>query len=155
MSAWRERRRAREEGVEVELPSGMFARIRPVSFTALLSYGNVPEMLTPIIREAAAGKLNADGVADADAVTRTFELANAVCRYAFVYPRIVNTPEEDDEISIEDVDLDDRMEVMNFLNKPLSHLRSFRSQQTAAVEFVPNGKSDEPTAESAVEVEGA
>jgi hypothetical protein len=149
-SAWRQ---PRTEGYVKQLPSGNVARLRPVSPDQLLTTGEVPDILTPlVVRMLFEG---ADGselsqLSDPSAVVQnagaTVQLFNTICRLAFVEPRIVADPQGDDEISINDVPLLDRGFVFQLVTQPAEVLRDFMFPESGTVAAVPDGEGDgEPT----------
>lgn len=129
---WREKR---AEGVEITLPSGHVARIRPVSMRAFLNLPTIPDTLTPIVRKAVFGD-SADKLNPEDN-EKLHDVLDHLCRYAFVSPRIVDDPQADDEIGIEDLDTTDKWAVYAMLDKAAHEMRSFRFEQARAVESVP------------------
>lgn len=154
-------RKPREEGYllalpsgESLLPSGNFARIRPVALDVLLRQGTIPDLLTPFV-----AKMIYEGVdtKELDALLSVEKLAeqsdemlaliDAICIAAFLEPRIVADPQADDEIAIEDVELADRGTVFSLAVLPANDLRRFLERQASSVEPVPDGDGDGAEAE--------
>ena len=153
VTAGREWRQAREEGYIQHLPSGKVVRLRPVSPDQLIVLGNVPDRLTPLVLRMVYEGSDAELM---DAFTEpnttaaeareSIELFNVVCRLAFVAPRIIENPQADDEISIDDVSLADRGFVFRLATGPAELLRTFRWQATEAVDDLSDGEGDaQPT----------
>jgi len=142
-------RQAREQGVVVTLPSGHVARLRGVGPDLLLSRGSIPDALTPLI--AGAMGLGQDSIeldrSDLNTVKDFVALAEEICRLAFIEPRIVDEPEADDEISLDDLSFDDKMFVSRLLQEPVADLEKFRPGQAPDVEPVAAEPGDEPPAE--------
>lgn len=147
-AAWRQ---PRTEGYLKELPSGAVARLRPVSPDQLIVAGEVPDILTPLVLKmlfqgSDGSELTKLVTSNEESLTHargTMTLINAVCRAAFVQPRIVAEPATDDEISIDDVTVLDRYFVFQLATQPAEVLRDFRlSPETTDVATVPDGEGD-------------
>lgn len=147
-------RRPREEGFLKQLPSGKIARLRPISPDLLLYRGEVPDLLTGLVTKMVMGGADAQ---DLDAVVNpalsiaeagdSVRFFNLVCQLAFVSPRIVENPQGDDEIAIEDVDLVDRGFVWRVCTLATDELRFFRVEPPVDVAPVPDGENVEPATE--------
>lgn len=146
-AAWRQ---PRTEGYTKELPSGAVARLRPVSPDQLIAGGEVPDILTPLVLKMLFQ--GSDG-SELSRLTQpeqvlvhageTVKLINAICRLAFVQPRIVDDPQSDDEISIDDVAIIDRSFVFQLATQPAEVLRDFRLSPTITdVATVPDEQGD-------------
>lgn len=146
-------RAPRVEGFKKQLPTGIWVRLRYVSPDMLILGGEVPNSLAGLVT-----KMAFDGV-DSDAMQqqiiaisephRTLEFAgesiqllNAVCKLAFVQPRIVNKPSADDECSIEDIELVDRGAVFRMCTHSIDALRRFRYEPPPDVSSIPDGDAD-------------
>lgn len=143
-SAWR-------KTVKVTLPvSGHTVEIRSFDMTILTVLGRIPDGLTPLVNKVIEATLKGDKGAKTDLINeidrlgsleryhRMLDLATVACQYAFVHPRIVDDPHGEDEIAMSDVHPNDRLFVFNFIGVPAHKLESFRDQQAANVEFVPD-----------------
>lgn len=143
---WRERRRTREEGLEITLPSGLSARIRAVGVDTFLMSGHIPDSLTPIIAEAVNTGIAQLPELDTVQATRDYlQLLDALAKTAFVSPKVVDRPQADNEISPEDIDVGDKMWVLGFLGRPADALKSFRQEQTANVAGVGDAEGNPQT----------
>jgi hypothetical protein len=147
-------RKPREEGFVLALPSGNSARIRPVALDVLLRNGKIPDLLTPFVAQMVYQGVDTDELDKLLSVeklteqsTEMLELIDAVVCAAFVEPRIVEDPQEDDEISIADVELADRGTVFSLAVLPANDLRRFLQRQAAGVEPLPDSDGNEPEAE--------
>lgn len=86
------------------------------------------------LKEAMAGLENLERVCD------------IVCRAAFVNPRIVDDPQGDNEIGIDDIDLPDKIHVLTLSLRGAAALKHFRYQPETDVEPVPDEQGDaQPT----------
>ncbi|MCB0184342.1 MAG: hypothetical protein KDE31_08760 [Caldilineaceae bacterium] len=155
-------RKPRVEGYMQQLPSGNWARLRPVAPEALIVSGNIPDVLTPLVSrmlyegidktaETLEQALSGTEAGDVDmdkvttALKRMGEMVDAfdaVCVAAFVSPRIVAEPDADDEIAIDDLTLNDKLHVFYLATQPAEVLRFFRYEPPADVAAVANEPGD-------------
>ena len=124
-------RRLREEGEPVELPSKHVACLRPISLLLLLERGKVPDTLSGMVSQLIlkGGK----PAATLETYQDFAELISWVCHIAFIEPRIVDDPQEDNEISIDDVGFEDRVFVFNWAQKEVQYLMPFRPEPSGDV----------------------
>lgn len=150
----REWRLMREEGLLVQLPSSQnWVRLRRVAIDALILAGRIPDLLTPL----AAAQLwepkwvYADDVkrvlAEAKSAKEYTELLSIIVPAAMMEPRCVDSPQADDEISLDDLDYLDKFTIYNLATQPLGWLHSFRAQQAATVEPVLHSEDNQPAPE--------
>lgn len=121
-------RRLREEGASVQLPSGNVAQLRPVSLEELVVSGKIPNPLLARVRSLIGLGLREDEN-EIDMAERTKEMIDImkiVCQSAFLNPRIVDDPENDNEISFFDLSAMDRDFVMDWVQGPQRTLEPFR-----------------------------
>jgi hypothetical protein len=133
--------KALQQGVEFTLPeSGLKARLRPVDFTIFAAYGQLAdELLSTVLRLIQ----ETDGATAQDLITVTGSFQNqlvqsrylmeAYARCAFVYPRIVDVPQEEDEICAKWLGWTDLEFCYQMFNLSLPQMLTFREQQTAAL----------------------
>lgn len=134
--------------VTVTLPqSGHTVEIRSFDMTILTILGRIPDGLTPLVNKVIEATLKGQRADVIDEINqlkpleryhRMLDIASAACQYAFVHPRIVDDPHGEDEIALSDVHPNDRLFVFNFIGVPAHKLESFRDQQAANVESVPD-----------------
>lgn len=149
-------RAMREQGVVQTLPSGRVVRMRTVTPDRLLRLGHIPDILTPFALGLLYGK---DPDVEAVQFLQPREQAQeaiamldsiaVVCRAALVSPRVVDDPQAEDEIAIEDLTIDERGWVFRLALWPAEMLKSFRFQPSGNVETLPDGQEPEPTPEPA------
>ena len=136
----KEWKRLRKEGVLVELPSGMVARLRPVSIIDLWrSSGSIPDGLTAIIGDLLVnGTVSAQkSEMTAELITSIAELYTMVCRAAFVEPAIVDSPRDNaEEIALEDLSQADREFTLAWVSTPTTELKPFLTEQGQSLESV-------------------
>ena len=137
-------RTPREEGFLITLPSGNVARLRPVALDVLITTGKLPDILTPIAAKTLWTEEDTDKIANAPELAKGFaELVYFVQPAAFLEPVVIADGEPGDgEIHIEDIDFSDKVAVFNLATAGADALRKFCNKQTAALEPVPNGKSN-------------
>lgn len=150
----KEWRQAREEGVEVILPySGFTARIRPIDVGFFALHKGVPDILAGIINP-----MIDDNRFDTPVIPQTDDpearkawltfLDELVC-YTFVEPQVRPYEEEplplrDNEISIEDILYQDKIQLYKLLSRPARSLHRLRESQIKLMEALPtdtNGAS--------------
>jgi hypothetical protein len=125
---WRKRR---EEGVEIRFPTTKnIARIRPLDITFFLKEGRVHNLLESAAFEGLVEKDVTEYTEDeVTAFQVTLDFLNKVTTHCFVSPKIVDNPTADDEISIEDVLLDEKYFLFSLLARPAQALDHFRPKQ--------------------------
>jgi hypothetical protein len=120
VAVWSEDRRKNEEGFVRELWSGRVARLRAPNLETMLLEGVIPDPLAGLVQRMLY--LGADA-ADYDNLSRLnklhelpreelahmLKLFEVVCKAMFIEPRIVNEVEGENEITIDDVDILDRV----------------------------------------------
>ena len=139
-------RQAREEGIEISLPSGNTVALRPVEVDFFVAHGHIPDSLASKITEMINGTLGTTNeIPASEKVEQSKEwltFLDELCAYAFVKPRItdvplvgreVSTPQGDFELSIEDVTYYDKLAVYRLFGYPAHVLRTFRQQQINVV----------------------
>lgn len=137
---WRE---PRLKGYVVTLPSGNVARIRPVALDVLITTGKLPDLLTPIAAKTLWTEVETADIADASDMAKGMaELFGVVCRAAFIEPKIADDEPGEGEISLEDIDFQDKAAVFQLATQPAEVLRKFREQQARGVASVPDGENE-------------
>jgi hypothetical protein len=147
----------REEGFVYRLPSaGVEVRLRRVALDQLVAAGQIPDFLTPMAYKVLFQQLGGpepDFKSDAEFI----QLVNIIATAALLEPRIVDNPQADDEIALEDLDFGDRTAIYMIAKQPLEVLHRFRASQTGDVATVEdsqgNGaKAIEPVTDSGATV---
>lgn len=149
--AWRT---GAKEGFVIELPSGKRARVkRTMNLLTMLEKGKIPNPLAGRMREMIAERkampeLKGDDASEA--VPQLLDLVAAQVKRNFVEPRVEEEPADWDEetdgewepsegaISLEDVDMQDRMYAFAFAQGMALDLEKFRRQQATALATVQN-----------------
>lgn len=149
VTSGKEWRKPREQGVEITLPSGNVARIRPLSPYAFLRYGNIPDTLSAVVSDMVNGRgVNTE---TEETMHKFLEILDLICIHTMVSPRIVANPQADDEIAIEDLDEADKMHIYRQFGRTASQLESFRPEPESDVESVSVVPTDEYAAVETLE----
>lgn len=146
-----EYRTMREQGVPQTLLSGRKVKMRAVTPDKLLRGGRVPDILTPLVLKMLKGEVENEEIdnfygQERDEVKDNLAMidsVNVVCEAALVYPRVVDMPEGDDEISIDDLSLTDRFWIFKLAFQPAEVLSRFRLESLANVDSSADSEGDE------------
>lgn len=141
-------RKPREEGMEIEFPaSGNVARIKPLGLDWFINHDAIPNILNSAVFEELADKdITQLSDSNLEALKTTTAFLDSVVRATFVYPKIVDKPTSDDEISIDDVIMEDKYFLFTLLARPAQMLQSFRPKPEGNVGAIPpiqNGDNTE------------
>lgn len=138
--SWAERKRLRVEGVEKVLPDGgLTVRIRAVEMSWFLMRANLEDFLTPLVTnlidrvELRASqedmKKREDALSPQELIAYEQEglrLRAEYAKYAMISPRIVDDPQGEDEIALDDLSYINAIVIWNWATQPLEALASFR-----------------------------
>lgn len=143
--------------MEVKLPSGNVALLRPLGFDLVLQQARIPDFLTPMIVKAFKGEDASDAFKLDEFVQAQefFEFLDRLCVLAFVSPRIVPEPAGEDEIALTDLDFIDKQWVMNAMGQPPEWLATFRPKSSQDVRSSADGENGGSAAEQTVQAEEA
>jgi hypothetical protein len=137
--AWRERVRG---GVVLTLPSGLVARVRSVNPDTIIRLGRIPDSLTPLLLKVMEGSGDAWTPTTVEELSANVEFINTVCMTVLVEPRIVETPTQDDEIGMDDLEWADKVFLVGAVGTTTRQLESFRDEPAGAVGAVDAPKRD-------------
>jgi hypothetical protein len=144
--------------IPLEVPSGKTAVVRPVGLQAFFELGLIPNSLLGILegilakakggkapKDADIEKVMADLGKDPQKIVDLLKMADAVCIHSVIDPKIHPTPGPEEERSDEllyadEVDLEDKLFIMNFAFGGARDLEPFRAQLARNVAPVPAGK---------------
>lgn len=132
------------EGILVRVPSGNTALIRTPGIEVFLTQGVIPNALMPLITDSmkrgAAPKDDdlAAMMGNPEMVAQIVEMANAVCVYCCLDPKVEPVPEEgvgrDPELLyVDEVDFNDKMYIFSVAVGGTSDLEKFREEQAAVM----------------------
>lgn len=144
---WRRLYEESKHGYVITLSSGFVVRLRPVSMEGMLRRGEIPDLLTPMAAKTVFVEVDGHDLTQTmKSVESTFNLLDFICGLAFLEPRIVDEPTADDEISVEYLHTNDKLEVFQLVTAPGWVMRTFRDQQSADVAALQDGQSVRATA---------
>jgi hypothetical protein len=150
-SEWR---RNREEGELIQLPySGKMIRMRTVRPDMLLRLGKIPNPLAAMMVDMIYGNVTGAKIDDflspqerAESAMEMIESLRVVCTAALISPKIVEYPQSEDEISIDDIELTDRSYIFRLVFVSAEALTNFRYEPPSDVEVMANGAGNpQPT----------
>ncbi len=132
----------------VELPSGNTAELQRINLVTMIAkYDNVPNFLMAKVNEQINGKPKLKVMAAPEAADDPLAAKNAIdallwlARNAFVYPKLVDgEPANDDEVSIDDVSLEDLTFASNYAVGDANMINAadrFRDAANGNVESLP------------------
>lgn len=112
-----------QEGIILELPSGLKIRIRRPSLPKMLKEGVVPsDLVSAAIRQVQGEKsMNLQQIQD------SIRVMEVILRQAILEPRVVESNPQDNEITIDDLSDDDRGFAFSYVQSGATDLRPFRS----------------------------
>lgn len=146
-TAWR--RKSRKTSL-IELPSGMIARLRPVSIDALIVSGDLPDVLSTLAAQTLFAEIDFDEIAAQGKTSKSYvTLINQVVPASFEEPRVVEDPQGSDEIALSDIEWADKVLVFQLALAPTDALESFRQEQERSMEDLPDGDDDVAESEQA------
>ena len=141
-------REVRNVGRIVEMPSGYFFRLRPTSFDLLVKQGRVPDGLVALAAGTIMGEeRESDHDATLSEISEQVDFYNMVVTLAMVEPRVVDDPQKDDEIHVDDIEFGDKLFISRLLFQPLRELETFRHEQEGDVVAVRPDEDDLATGE--------
>lgn len=127
----------------LKVPSGNTCLVRMISPEDFLSSGDIPDVLAPIVNDAireSSGKPPssvAKDVIDASSIAEMMAMVDGVILMAVIEPVVSKAPiegERDEELLyVDQIDLEDKMFIMQFVLGGTRDLERFRSQQEAAM----------------------
>lgn len=133
----------REEGVVVPFPSGNNYRVRPTTVVKLLKRGDLPNPLLAFLVDIFYNSANEQKVdafmAAGQQKQNALDLLGSfkiICEEMFLQPRVVDEPQTDDEVRIEDIPATDQLFAFRVTFLGVDALRPFREEQATAVESV-------------------
>lgn len=150
-------RRVREEGEIITIPStGRRVRIRTVKPAALLRLGKIPDVLATFVMRSLYGQVTNEEYerffSMPERMEHAMELAESlrvICTAALIEPRIVEAPQAEDEIHIDDLEDREQRYLFDLALMEASDLRRFREQQEADLADMAKSPGAELSAEPA------
>lgn len=134
-------RKWKEEGYQIEFPSGVVGLVRPLSLDMMLESHYIPNELIPHVEQMIRGTRAVQNGADMDMVElakNNRKFSHAVAYASLISPRVSETPDyEANEISPDDISPEDLQFLVRWINYPASKLKKFSEDQIAGLEPVP------------------
>lgn len=141
---WREKRK---RGIEFELPQwGDTILIRPMDVDFFFKAGGIPDFIAATVRKIINGeKYNMpyppDDQTDED-TRKWLDWLDNLVGYALVSPKVVDDPQGNDQISIDEIGYEDKLHIYQFFGRPAYILRDFRIPQANDVATVDAAKNN-------------
>lgn len=142
-SAWK--KQDKDEPVPLEVPSGNTCLVRPVGMQAFVSEGLIPNSLLGIVtsaleagergetvdEDAVVDQLISDIRSDPAKLVDMIKMADSCTLYCVLQPKVLPVPGEGeqryaDKLYVDEVDLDDKLFIMNFAVGGSRDLEPFR-----------------------------
>jgi hypothetical protein len=122
---------------ELTLPSGLPIILRDVTLTDLAMTGKIPQtLMSDMVSQAGAGNVDlAKYVASSDFGT----LLNELAKLSVVEPPIADVADEE-HISVAELNAEDKLAIMEFVNRDAAALQSFRTEPSEPVDFAQPGR---------------
>jgi hypothetical protein len=147
-------RQAREEGVEIKLPSGHMAAVRPIEADFFVMHGSIPDPLAATLNSILDGQTVKIGDITMEELERKktewLPFLNELASFALVEPICRNveagTPLADNEISVWDLSYADKIALYRFFCQPADFLKTFRQFQIDRLAALDAAKDHGPTA---------
>jgi hypothetical protein len=154
-------RRIRERGEIIPLPTtGRVVRMRIVKPSALLKLGKIPDPLTELVIKILYGQVSPEQYAQffelADRREHAEDLAESfrvVCTAALIEPKVVDNPQADDEIHIDDLEDSEQRYIFDLALLEATGLSRFCKRQAELMESMDEGASAPLPAERVAQIE--
>ena len=139
---WKEARRG---GIEVPLPSGDIVKIRPANVMKMIRAGTIPDLLSDIALRSVWVEQNPEEIGDSMELAGKYEdLMGIVIPAVLASPKVALPGEEpeDDEITMDDIDISDRTSIFNLALAGVGAMRKFRDEQKKLMDALSNVNED-------------
>lgn len=146
---WREKRNA---GVPITLPEfGDEVRIKPMDAEFFFRSGSLPDFLAGVIHDMIGSKGYTLPVPSEEQKTREWlDWLDNLMISTFVSPKVISgTPQNDDEISVDEIGYPDKLFIYAFFGRPAQVLRNFRPAPAKPVALVDAAKNNGAYAQQA------
>jgi len=136
-----------QEGVEVTLDSGKVVRVRPVGFDTFITYGGIPDQLTPhveaLLKAQSTGKAAEELLGNLEDFQAQNTIINLFCITCIIEPKFsLAEPgtEAEDEVSIHLLSDSEKVQIYTLLGRSTAQIKEFFRKQEKSVESVPVSK---------------
>lgn len=135
------------------LPSGNSARLRRVSLQTFLKTGRVPNVLMKPMKRAIEKKQEMtpdelkELMSDPEAIGEMFKLVDMIAVDAFIEPKLTPLPDDESEgrredlLYVDEIDLDDKMFIFQWMVGGTSDLEQFRNEQSKQLAAVSSSEN--------------
>lgn len=152
ISEWKKDTTGGKAETKLQLPSGKVCLVKLVGLEPFFKQGLIPNNLLPIVADALSkgkGLSQAQTTAlitDQEMIKAMLELADKVVCEVVLKPTVVMPPDDVSErdpatLYIDEVDLQDKMFIFQFVVGGTRDLETFRSEQEAAVVTLADGEA--------------
>lgn len=141
---------------DLDLPeSGNTVTLQPLDAAFFFKSGRIPDFLAPIVDDILGNKQYQmpDVVKNPPEKIREFlEWLDEIVAYAVVTPKVVKgTPQNDEEISVDDISYSDKLFIYGLFGRSAGVLRRFREQQAKPVVSMDAAKNKRSAAKQIAE----
>lgn len=155
-------RQRRDNGEPLTLPSGAEIMVRKVPLLDVMRQPIIPHPIANLVmsmvtdgarakqqgKQQPSNRENGQKIIDAvmaDPLNNVEAVGNATLMLCSVDPKFVmGTPEAENEVSLSDVDLADKVYAWNWITGSSTDIESFRGATTLAVAVAPDGEGVQP-----------
>lgn len=142
VTEWREKRK----GVEFELPEYKdTVLIRPMDAGFFFKTGRIPDFLAKTVSDLinrASSQVEVPKEFTPDQTKEWLVFLDELVKWTFVSPKVVDNPQTDDEIGVDEISIVDKLYLYQFFGQPASVLRSFRPKWSTALATVDVAKNN-------------
>src|SRR3989304_5150787 len=118
---------------DLTLPSGLQVKVRDVTMTDLMFTGKLPQVMIDLAQESAEqGKIKLDLKMLTENAQEFRQLVDTLILLCVVEPQITEKADED-HLSLDEMNGDDRMFIFNWVNREVEQVRSFREAEVEPV----------------------
>ena len=111
---------------ELTMPSGLQVKVRDVTMTDLMFTGKLPQVMIDLAQESAEqGKIKLDLKMLTENAQEFRQLVDTLILLCVVEPPIAEQADEE-HLSLDEMNGDDRMFIFNWVNREVEQVRSFR-----------------------------
>jgi hypothetical protein len=128
VSEFKKKSQTREEGELVRLPSGFVVRLRRPNLIPLLKQGVIPAELFEVITKQSGGDFSPKTTKE---IQDGIEAVDTILIAAFIEPKLVRENPNEDEISLDNLDDEDRGAAYIYVQQGVKDFKFFRSQPTS------------------------
>jgi len=124
---------------EIQLPSGLYVKLRDVTITDLMLTGNLPPAFVSLVEDSQKdGKQEIDIKAVMDNMADFAPVLNVMLEASLVEPKLGKTS-DDEHVTLEEISYNDKMFIFEWLNREVSQVKNFRQPENKPVEGLQPG----------------